>query len=122
MNTMTALLFSISVFIANSRGGVDGFAHPAGLAFGSSAKKGGGAPVLANPLGNSRPGVCQRDKFERPNPFSISSSRTAKQTTTTTQLGITVALPLHLATPRLSAAVLRIAESWAPTVGVLTST
>lgn len=108
--TRMILLVLIGFFISNGRGGVDGFSHNAGF---------------VRSIGNLREapssGLYQRNGLARPIP-STSSSRTAKQTTST-QLGITVILPLPLTmAPRLSGAVVRMAESWAPSVGVLTST
>jgi len=110
MATRMIILLLIGFFISNGRGGVDGFAHNAGF-----------ARSIGKPREAPRSGVYQHNGLARPSPSS-SSSRTAKQTTST-QLGITVILPLPLTmAPRLSGAVVRMAESWAPSVGVLTST
>eukprot|EP00531_Pseudo-nitzschia_arenysensis_P010603 CAMPEP_0116144074 /NCGR_PEP_ID=MMETSP0329-20121206/15793_1 /TAXON_ID=697910 /ORGANISM="Pseudo-nitzschia arenysensis, Strain B593" /LENGTH=417 /DNA_ID=CAMNT_0003639443 /DNA_START=293 /DNA_END=1546 /DNA_ORIENTATION=+ len=115
MVTRTILLLSIGFLISNGQGGVDGFANPAGFTIGPTNSNNG---VYNH--GALHYGFCNRNRIAIPSPTS-SSRRTAKQTTST-QLGITVVLPLPLAAPRLTGAFLKVAESWAPSVGVLSST
>ncbi len=115
MATRTILLLSIGLLISNGQGGVDAFAQPAGFAAGPSDINDG-----VNNDGSMHYGFHNRNRLAMPS-LTLSPRRTAKQTSST-QLGITVVLPLPLASPRLSGALLKVAESWAPLVGVLTST
>ena len=76
---------------------------------------------LRNDIASCRPSVFRTGSNMASSPgkqrvFTLPS-------TTTTKLGLTLVLPLPLpTTPRLSGSVIRIAESWAPSIGVLTST
>lgn len=120
-------LLSILLFSANDSGRVDAFP----FAF---APRGLGAVVTPNTrLGaQEHPGVFHnknRGRFQDGggSGFGTQQRRRGSRAThfarnTQTQLGISLVLPLPLSSTRLSGTILKIAESWAPSVGVLTST
>ena len=102
-------LLSIVFLTAIDNRGVHGFIQPTTI-----SNKFGTAPTVKD---LSQNGDCIRTPQQ-----SINCRQHGKPISSTTQLGITVVLPLPMAVPRLSGAMLRVAESWAPLVGVLTST
>ena len=102
-------LLSIVFLTAIESRGVHGFVQPTTI----SSKFGTAATVKD---------LSQNEGCLRTTQQSINYRQRVKPAPSTTQLGITVVLPLPMAVPRLSGAMLRVAESWAPLVGVLTST
>lgn len=109
--TISIFLLLLLFLTATNRGGVDGFVQPRTI---SISNKLATAPTVAE--------LSQSGTRTRRDLHFSSNRQSGKTKTSTTQLGITVVLPLPLAGPRLSGAMLRVAESWAPLVGVLTST
>ena len=120
-------LLSVLLFIANDRVRVDAFPFafsPQGL---------GGVITPNTRIGaQEHPEVFHsknRGRFRGSGGSNFGTqqrrrgSRTAHSARNTrTQLGISLILPLPLSSTRLSGTILKIAESWAPSVGVLTST
>ena len=116
------VLFSfVLLLVASGKGFVDGFVpqgfssagHPGNILTGSRIGK--PSETLGNFQNFGRVGF-QTKGGRGKGPTRRSSIAP------TTQLGITVVLPLPLASPRLSGPLIKAAESWAPTVGVVTST
>jgi len=113
------ILWTVGVLTANGRDGVDGFA-PLGLPMTALGSAVNGCDLgLAFGL-DTHPRTLDSQRRNLDGSRVTPSTRTK----TKTQLGMfkSLVLPLPLPTLRLSGYALRIAESWAPAVGVLTST